>query len=214
MLGIEDYGSDNGSDNDSDRDVPPKQPTTEMLSKSSMNKGGAQATKPKRPPKKIAIGLPSLSKNDEDDTLKDERPAKKPRLQSGAGVSSLLSMLPAPQQKNSLPSSSGRERVLGGGSGPGLVFSTPPQDVNRVFNARDTGTEDQVVPLPVSNASDATARHSNASHPFLPPSLARGKPSISVEEATGPSRTQTKNLPPAVDFFSLGLFLRPMSGLD
>jgi hypothetical protein len=56
--------------------------------------------KPKRAPKKITISLPSLTATDDNDSddLKDAGPAaKKPRLESGAGSSSLLSMLPAPK---------------------------------------------------------------------------------------------------------------------
>ena len=201
MLGIEDYGSDNDSDNDdtpmlsSSAKVPP--------SKSSMP---TTTPKSKRAPKKIAIALPSLSNNkdEEDDDLKDERPvSKKPRLQSSAGVSSLLSMLPAPKRNNPLPSesSSYRERVLGGGMG-GLVFSAHARSINggATHEDRYNETEDQT-------STSAVAQHSTIPHPFLPPSLTKGKPNISVEEGASASRTRPKDLTPAIDFFPLGLFL-------
>lgn len=194
MLGIEDYGSDN----DSDRDTPvlPSNSSTAKVSLSSKT-AVPTTTRPKRAPKKIAIALPSLSNNkdDEDDDLKDERPvAKKPRLQSGAGVSSLLSMLPTPKQNNPLLSESfsDHERVLGGGKGPGLVFNTHARSMN--------GTEDQTF-------AGAVTQHSTTPHPFLPSSLAKGKPSISVEEGTSTPPARPKNPAPAIDFFSLGQFL-------
>ncbi|KAJ7582662.1 mitotic checkpoint regulator, MAD2B-interacting-domain-containing protein [Mycena floridula] len=106
MLGLEGYGS--GSDNESGTEV--SKPTIK-----------APVPKPK---KKVIIGLPSLKSAAPDD-LEDERPpAKKPRL-AGSGASSLLSMLPTPKQKQLTPTAAPVERVLGGGSGPGLVFDQP-----------------------------------------------------------------------------------------
>jgi proline-rich protein PRCC len=193
MLGIEDYGS--GSDND-------ESPPTAI----SLPPPTAQP-KLRRPPKKIAIRLPNI-KDDEDDDLKDERPvAKKPRLQSGAGSSALLSMLPQPKQKNPLPPSSERVRVLGGGRGPGLVFNTVPQSATFSLDTYDDDrTEDQVT----NGGAASDSQHATVPHPFLPPSLAKGKPSISVEADSATSRptSQPRNAAPAIDFFSLGLFLR------
>jgi hypothetical protein len=210
MLGIEDYGSDNDSDNG---ETSPK-PSVEKTPFSSKTLLNSSQPKLKRPPKKIAISLPNFSnvKDDEDDDLKDERPvAKKPRLQSGAGASSLLSMLPQPKQKNPLFPSSERVRVLGAGKGPGLVFHTFPQGITGSLDTRDDGTEDQGTTAPpfASNSTDVVPAHLTAPHPFLPPSLVKGKPSISVEAdaATSRSTSQPRNTAPAVDFFSLGLFL-------
>src|SRR6202041_3465510 len=64
--------------------------------------------------KKFTIELPKPSAGED-----DEKPAKKPRLDREAGSSGLVSMLPAPKQKNPIPS----ERILGAGRGPGLVFN-------------------------------------------------------------------------------------------
>ncbi|KAF8892555.1 mitotic checkpoint regulator, MAD2B-interacting-domain-containing protein [Infundibulicybe gibba] len=169
MLGIEDYGS--GSDNDSSTEQ--KKP----------------ATKTKRP-KKITIGLPTLARRADEDDLKDEKPpTKKPRLESGAGFSSLLSMLPAPKQTN--PTLPKPERVLGGGGGPGLVFNTSNSTTS---NAND--------------AVDAISTPREPSTLFLPPSLAKGKSNISLdEEKPRPSKATTppqSKQEPAMDFFSLG----------
>lgn len=204
MLGIEDYGS--GSDsNESDCE----ESSVTLLTEKTPASSNPSTSRPKRPLKKITIGLPSLSpnKDDQDDALKDERPvAKKPRLQSGAGASSLLSILPAPKQKNPLPSSSDRERVLGGGKGPGLVFSTPAQSVNGASDIHGhyhNDTEDHADPPPASSSTDAVSQHSTGPHLFLPPSLAKGKPSISAEEGIDIPRTRPRNPTPAIDFFSL-----------
>jgi hypothetical protein len=137
MLGIENYGSD--SDNDSE-DVPESNPRTskslpavKLAKKSTLtlnpssSKLSAELALPppkaKKGPKKITVGLPVLTRKDEPvDDDANERPAKKPRLQSGAGVSSLLSMLPAPKQKNPvLPTP---VRVLGSGVGQPMSLET------------------------------------------------------------------------------------------
>ncbi|KAJ6630842.1 mitotic checkpoint regulator, MAD2B-interacting-domain-containing protein [Mycena sp. CBHHK59/15] len=194
-LGLEDYGSGSENDNDSDNDagpvfVAPKARPT-FLSKMSL-----PPPNQKRAPKKVTIGLPKLKAVDDDDDLKDERPAaKKPRLETGAGRSSLVSMLPAPKQKNPvLPTP---ERVLGSGSGPGLVFNAPRPA------KRGTGTAE--VEKESSDAELPTA--SSTSFSLRPPSLAKGRPNISLEEGNtnAPPRTASKiSAAPAVDFFSLG----------
>ena len=84
MLGIEDYGSDSDV-SDSPKHNPPKA---------------------KRAPKKITISLPSLPVTEGAENSEDERPVKKRR--TGAGTSSLLSMLPMPKQKT-LPQSRNHE---------------------------------------------------------------------------------------------------------
>src|SRR5882762_7999332 len=105
MLGVEDYGSDSDSGNEftpstSKQTIPKKS----LISLPPPNSGSGLPLPPpksKRGPKKITIGLPTLP-GDSDDNEDDERPAaKRPRLDSGvgAGKSLLLSMLPAPKQK-------------------------------------------------------------------------------------------------------------------
>ncbi|KAL0946848.1 hypothetical protein HGRIS_013016 [Hohenbuehelia grisea] len=198
MFGIESYGS--GSESD-DNDKP-----TQVL----------QAPKPpvkaKRATKKIAIGLPALAPTpslgiDDDDDLKSGRPpAKKPRLEAGAGVSSLLSMLPAPKQKT--PVVKAPERVLGAGKGPGLVFKTtpsvsaPPVGVDKeeddpLADERANEDDDGDVPGPSTKPFAA----------FMPTSVLKGKANISVEEEDrpkAPARTPKVSAAPAADFFSLG----------
>jgi len=105
-----------------------------------------------------------------------------------------------------LPLSLDRERVLGDGNGPGLVFRTPTRSINNVSDDHVNGTEDQVAPPSVSSGTDPVIKHSTA---FLPISLAKGKPSILVEEGrTAPRRTAGPlGNTPGIDFFSLGLSL-------
>jgi proline-rich protein PRCC len=215
MLDIEGYGS--GSDNESNTEASAvlqpaqqsaklsqatKKPIFSLPSPSATtSKISLPPPKPKRAPKKIAIGLPSLRANGDDvDDLVDERPvAKKARLDSGAGASSLLSMLPAPKQKN--PTLPPPERVLGGGKGPSLVFNTPRPVAPVVPDEFISSDEpDDIVPIP-QEAAKATI-------PFLPPSLGKGRSNISVEEGKPITQVRTqKPAAPAVDFFSLGTSL-------
>jgi|ERR1700722_5086427 len=86
MLGVEDYGSDNDSDTDGKKSTieqraPPLKPPP---------------PKSKRGTKKIMIGLPALPPELDDNADAEGPPAKKPRLHSGAGSSSLINMLPPP----------------------------------------------------------------------------------------------------------------------
>ncbi|KAF7338274.1 hypothetical protein MVEN_02052800 [Mycena venus] len=191
-LGLGDYGSDSENGGDSDNDTPVPSVSAKML------KPAPSTTKMALPPpkqkKKVTIGLPALKPmDDETDDLKDERPpAKKPRLEAGAGKSSLLSMLPAPKQKN--PVLPPPERVLGGGSGPGLVFNTSRPTAKEVSTEADGGQQ------------EASAAESSTSFSFRPPSLAKGRSNISLEEGAtnAPPRTAPKvSSAPAVDFFSL-----------
>lgn len=194
-LGLGDYGSDSESGGESDNDsgvatLPSKGSTSGSATPSKM---ALPPPKQKRGPKKVTIGLPTLNPVDDDaDDLKDERPAaKKPRLEAGAGMSSLVSMLPAPKQKN--PVLPPPERVLGGGSGPGLVFSTPRPTAKEI--------EQQSEDVEPSTAS-------STSFSFRPPSLAKGRSNISLEEGTtkaSPRTATTVSAAPAVDFFSLGM---------
>ncbi|TFK55056.1 hypothetical protein OE88DRAFT_1622859 [Heliocybe sulcata] len=209
MLGVEGYGSDDDSDhevtqhsNSSTVSTPgPSQPsksdlTLPLPAKGSTSKGagsGLSLPPPKskagHKKKKITIGLPSLE-DDEEDNVDDKPAAKKPRLDNGARKSSLLSMLPAPKQSMPLPPP--KERVLGGGQGPGLVFKTS----HPVVESTDDDAEDDAA------AGSSSSKPATSSVSFLPPSLQKGKANISTE---GPPRTIPKvlsNPAPAVDFFS------------
>jgi len=173
MLGVEGYGS--GSDNDSDvataiapvKQVPTK-PTT--------------APKQAKRPKKIMIDLPKPSEGDDAEDEQEQPPTKKARKDGkGAGVSGLLSMLPAPKQvapaKPPKP-----ERVLGGGNAPALSFVSAPQSAN-------------------DNPDTSAGTTPNL---FMPNSVTRGKANVSTEDSmAGPSRPRATPSP-AVDFFSLG----------
>ncbi|KAK0483658.1 mitotic checkpoint regulator, MAD2B-interacting-domain-containing protein [Armillaria novae-zelandiae] len=180
MLGLEDYGS--GSESEWETEA--KTQASSSINSQSL-KPQSKTTSialPPRTKKRVAISLPSLKpvKDDGDEQVVSRPAAKKPRLESGARTSSLMSMLPAPKQKN--PVSPPLERVLGGGTGQALSFNTPP-------SAPPT---DEEAPAP--------------SIPFLPPSLAKGRSNISLEKdrPKPPARTPAPAPPLAVDFFSLG----------
>ncbi|KAJ6502523.1 mitotic checkpoint regulator, MAD2B-interacting-domain-containing protein [Mycena sanguinolenta] len=196
-LGLGDYGSDSEHGGDSDNDAPiPAVPTKVAKPTPSTTK---MALPPVKQKKKITIGLPALNPVDGDaDDLKDERPpAKKPRLDAGAGKSSLLSMLPPPKQKN--PVLPPPQRVLGGGHGPGLVFNTSRPEIKEVSTEAGGGQQFQ-------DPESSTAEPST-SFSFRPPSLAKGRSNISLEEGatSAPPRTVPKvSAAPAIDFFSLG----------
>lgn len=188
MLGLGEYGSDSDSDTDDVQAPPP--PTTTGVKSQSLSQSSRPASSsslvlpPPRTKKKIAIALPSLKslKDDDDHGEDQERPAKKQRLESGAGMSSLLSMLPAPKQKNPVPAAPAR--VLGGGVGNQTLVAGP-------------------APYQESETVDATP---STSLPFLPMSLAKGKSNISLEDER-PKKAAPRpppNAAPAVDFFSLG----------
>ncbi|KAK0210784.1 mitotic checkpoint regulator, MAD2B-interacting-domain-containing protein [Desarmillaria ectypa] len=186
MLGLEDYGS--GSESDGETETKPQ---TSSSTNSQSLKPQFKTTSssiitlpPPRTKKRIAIALPSLkSVKDDDEETEIPRPvAKKPRLESGAGASSLMSMLPAPKQKNPVPAPT--ERVLGGGMGQALSFNVPP-------SAPPADEVESKAPAP--------------SIPFLPPSLAKGRSNISLEEDRPTARPAARTAPaPALDFFSLG----------
>ncbi|KAF5357970.1 hypothetical protein D9756_001534 [Leucocoprinus leucothites] len=228
MLGLDSYGSgsDNESDNETQKATKPQvtSPSTTTASKPKLGRpppsNGSSNSKislpppksTKRAPKKIAIGLPALPKDvgEEKDELESERPAPKRQKTSGAGTSSLLSMLPAPKQKAAVAPP--QERVLGGGKGPGLVFNTrpsipsaqkvaPAEDGDEGEDEEENGGEE----VPIQSTS--TPSSGGSSLPFLPPSLAKGKANISLEDK--PKVSVKPPLPsvsaaPAVDFFSLG----------
>jgi proline-rich protein PRCC len=228
MLGIEDYGSDNDSENEQltvqSPLIPSPASTATATAPPSSKKSSISLPPPSNskhsnslslpPPKtkrmkKITIGLPALpGDTNDDDRDEDERPvAKKPRLESGAGASSLLSMLPAPKQK--APTAVAPERVLGGGKGPGLVFNTSrPSTTPTPINVLDEDTD--VLGMP-SDDRTATDMESDGKYlktsavSFLPPSLKKGRSNISVEEGKAPPGTTPQiSAAPAIDFFSLG----------
>ncbi|KAI0374942.1 hypothetical protein BV20DRAFT_403585 [Pilatotrama ljubarskyi] len=236
MLGVEGYGSDsdNGSDNETTQQTPSTATSAPLASKlpapakkstfslpppstssSSSSKPSSALSlpppKPKKAPKKIAIGLPSLPKDSDRDTSDtDERPpAKKPRLESGAGASALLSMLPAP--KNKAPVAPEAERVLGAGRGPGLVFKTAPSTSTstRTATVEDAEeAEDDAEPRDTLDSSYSALLEEKVekkpSIPFMPTSVARGKANVSLEEKhTTPISRPSVSSAPAVDFFSL-----------
>jgi proline-rich protein PRCC len=184
MLGLDDYGSD------SDSDLPKKSP--QLVAPAPQ-----PAKKTHRPPKKIAIALPAIKDAPADEQEDIERPTK--RQKTGAGASSLLSMLPTPKQAN--PSLPATQRVLGGGGAKGSAFAFRTQST---VIPPDTTVEDEKGPLVA-----VIPEHDVPEQPlFRPPSLAKGRKNVSVEEP-GIIRTtkssMQKSLPaPVVDFFSLG----------
>ncbi|KAF9265422.1 hypothetical protein L218DRAFT_923611 [Marasmius fiardii PR-910] len=199
MLGVEDYGSGSESE-DNSQVAPPKQP--KPLSKKSSSLVSPSPGPNVKAKRKIAIGLPAL-KPSEDEHEDDEKPApKRPKLTSGTGASSLLSMLPAPKQKAVTPGAS--ERVLGGGKGPGLVFSSrppPPEPSSNDADEVDGMNDEEIEQTTAVSKADTPG----SSLPFLPPSLAKGRSNISLEEGKlrVPSRTTVPSAALAVDFFSL-----------
>jgi hypothetical protein len=186
---------DYGSDSENDDALPTDAVTSASSSVAKLASGKTSLSLP--PPaagtsssaqgkrtKKIAIAIPDLPKLSADDAV-EEPPAKKPRLTkgTGAGVSALLSMLPAPKKVTDAPP----PRVLGGGKGKALQFSAPP-----IETADNTSHEDEVASAVPSS-----------SLPFRPASLVKGRKNINVEDST--SRPSiSKPAEPAVDFFSLG----------
>ncbi|KAI0670335.1 mitotic checkpoint regulator, MAD2B-interacting-domain-containing protein [Trametes maxima] len=231
MLGVEGYGSDsdNASDVETTQNTPPAGSTSSLATKlpapakksafslpppsnsASSSKAASGLSlpppKPKRGPKKISIGLPALSKDD-DGSDHDERPAaKKPRLESGAGSSGLLSMLPAP--KNKAPVIPAPERVLGAGRGPGLVFKSAPSAPARTTTVEDAEDDEDTRPNDTLDSSVSAILEekpeSKPSLPFMPTSVKRGKANVSVEEKlSAPLARPSVSAAPLVDFFSLG----------
>ncbi|KAJ7172451.1 mitotic checkpoint regulator, MAD2B-interacting-domain-containing protein [Mycena filopes] len=197
-LGLGDYGSDSENGGDSDNDAPVA-PSSKVSKPPTTAKMALPPPKQKRGPKKVTIGLPTLNPmEDDEDDLADERPAaKKPRLEAAAGKSSLLSMLPAPKQKNPvLPSP---ERVLGGGSGPGLVFNTSRRTSQAQSSETAVETQEQ------SQNNEPSPAESSTSFSLRPPSLAKGRANISLEDgASTKAPPRTAAAAPPVDFFSLG----------
>ncbi|EIN07335.1 hypothetical protein PUNSTDRAFT_136020 [Punctularia strigosozonata HHB-11173 SS5] len=214
MLGVEDYGSDNESGDESvctpklpiasaSKQPPSSQKPTGGLGLALPPPSAGTSSKPTKKTKKIAIGLPSLSKTSDDEAeANDDQPppAKKARLENGAGRSSLLSMLPAPKQK--APILPKPERVLGGGQGPGLVFNTSRSSAvaSVPIEEEAVDAEDSAVPVPGEDHAPTPSTF------MLPSSLRKGKANVSLEDPAPKSTPAPKPISsaPAVDFFSLG----------
>lgn len=193
LGGLTSYGSDSEGEEEPRQPTPPRAPITsssafkEQNSKPSNASTGLSSNLP--PPKKrrdgpvrITVEAPKFDDEDED----AQRIQKKPRTApstgggtKGAGSSSLFSALPAP--KNTIPVIPEPKRVLGGGGGPALNFSS---------GAQKTVSLD-------SQASEAEESKSTSNGLFLPPSMAKGK---SKEAPSGPVVPSTAG----IDFFSLG----------
>ncbi|KAJ8521629.1 hypothetical protein ONZ45_g1679 [Pleurotus djamor] len=188
LAGLGDYGSDSDSDSETLQN-PPSQ------TEKKLNLPPPQS-KPKRP-KKIAIALPALAKDDLDD---EKPPPKKPRLESGAGSSSLMSMLPAPKVKHPVVQP---ERVLGGGKGPGLVFKTAPSSNPIPPQAIVGDDEDVAESLDTSHDTTTDTNPPSTSLPMIPTNLSKRKANISVEDTVRHKAVRTVAAP-SVDFFGLG----------
>lgn len=208
--------------------LPP--PTGSGSAKASSSKSSTGLSPPapkKKAPKKITIGLPSLSAASEDADDLDDRPMKKARVDAGAGASALLSMLPAPKNKNPiLPQA---ERVLGGGRGRGLVFHAKQSTqvtVEEVEELEDEDTPANVAPVSNSILEEVTASEptpkpkpstTDSALPFRPTHVARGKANVSTEEnyrLPKSAAAATKPAAPAIDFFSLGALQYFSQGSD
>ena len=227
MLGVEGYGSDSDSDNEAPQVAPAPLPKLTPNSKPA-GKAGLSLPPPsaytskapsglalpqlkKKAPKKITIGLPSLPGEPDEEEPDNRPPAKKARLEGGAGASALLSMLPAPKNKNPVPQK--QERVLGGGRGPGLVFNTSrTMRSATVEDVKEDGEEETTNEAPVGGGIleeveevEVVAKKPASALPFLPPSLAKGKANVSTEEKFSlPKSAAAVTAAPTVDFFSLG----------
>ena len=160
MLGIEDYHSDFDASE-------PKEPAISGTTN--------PPPKTKRAPKKFTIALPSLPATDTPENSEDERPAKKRR--TGAGTSSLLSMLPTPKQK-----SINQSQVSIGGTKTGILD----------HKSGTQASKDPDAHLPLSSSLS-----------LMPSSLGKGKGNISVQEFNINQAAQSRHSS-ATDFFALG----------
>lgn len=214
MLGLDGYGSDSGSGSESeDKKL---QPTKASLASakpiqplSTSNTSSPPPKTTKRPSKKITIGLPALRKDDDEEqySIESERPATK-RQRTGAGASSLLTMLPTPKQKTPAAPPP-QQRVLGGGKGPGLTFNarqSAPSLANAAFTEGGEELEEDNERPKVPNKTTDTSS-SGSSLPFLPPSLVKGKPNTSLEDQPKLIKKAAASVSaaPPVDDFSSGL---------
>ncbi|KAI9509615.1 mitotic checkpoint regulator, MAD2B-interacting-domain-containing protein [Russula earlei] len=207
---VDAYGSDN-SDNSGDESITQSRSSLEQKKSTSLSLPpphsslsgtfnlALPAPKAKKPPKKIAIDLPALPKDDSADHDSDEaRPSKKLRTENtrGAGSSALFSRLPAPML--AAPVKPAPERVLGSGQGPGLVFkkfpSQKPQD-----------TPDTPSNVGPEASLDAMENERSLSLPFMPASVRRGTANVSLEESSSKGTVNPLDSSPSavMDLFSL-----------
>lgn len=209
MVGLVDYGS--GSESESET------PAISQLKKQE-KQAVASSSQLKQPPKKkkIGIALPALSskpkhQEDEDEDSMDDRPTKKART-AGSGKSSLLGMLPAP--KTNTPITLPKQRVLGGGGGPGLVFGSSSRATGDMPSTQDDASASfkpyasADVEADEEEAAPAPSTSKPSAKPFLlPPSLQKKRANISLEETSSntpkPAQPPPKPAAPAVDFFGL-----------
>lgn len=206
---VDAYGSDN-SDNSGDEHTPrprssPQQKNSISLSFPAPSHSSASgssnlnlpAPKVKKAPKKIAIDLPALPKDDSVDRDSDEaRPAKKPRTDARGAGSALFSRLPAP--KLAAPVKAAPERILGSGKGPGLVF-------NNLLSQRTQDTSGTPSNFDSQTTSEVTEKEQSVSLPFTPVSVSKGKANVSLEEfsSKGKIKALDSSPPAATDLFSL-----------
>jgi proline-rich protein PRCC len=202
---VDAYGSDDSDTNGDEYAPSPKPNESSSLSLPPSHTSGSglssltlPAPKAKKAPKKIAIDLPALPKDDsadQDDSA--VRPAKKPRTESrGAGSSALFSRLPAP--KSVAPAKAAPERILGSGNRPGLVFNNPPSQ--RAQDSFETPSN-----VDSQSGPDVTEKEQSMSLPFMPVSVMKGKANVSLEEPSvkGTASAPDPSPPAAVDLFSL-----------
>lgn len=214
MLGLDDYGS--GSESESEKTSRSVRPTPAQTQVKKQPVVAGAKLRPNRVTKKITIGLPSLSStNDDRDNLEEsEKPtAKRRKVEGGAGGSSLFSMLPAPKQ-TAYSAPSAPQRVLGGGQKPGLVFHTRPSESSTPFDPHEFSDEPtssfiKLKPEPTSLALES-GEGTSSLLAMLPPSVARGRPNLSLEEVglkKPATKSTTLKVEPTVDHFSLSEFL-------
>ncbi|KAF8758908.1 Mitotic checkpoint regulator, MAD2B-interacting [Rhizoctonia solani] len=150
LGGLASYGSDSEGEEETKQTTPPPKTGDSKSSNGSLGSSLALPPPKKRRdgPVRITVEAPKFDDADDNDS---EQAQKKPRTlgpgTKGAGSSSLFSALPAP--KNATPILPEPKRVLGGGGGPALNFST------------------------ASTTSSDTQSTSNGL--FLPPAMAKAK---------------------------------------
>ncbi|KLO13543.1 hypothetical protein SCHPADRAFT_904128 [Schizopora paradoxa] len=210
MLGLDDYASD--SDGEGETNVsPPSKPVTKPVVAQGRNASSSGLALPppkavkKSGTKKILVELPKLAKRVSDDEDDMEKPASK-KLKLGGesgGLSSLLSMLPAPKRSTmALPPP---QRVLGGGR-PGIVYSASSSS-----NGASASVEAELEPSHSTNQQeDDEALPNTSAQSLLPPSLllkgkGKAKQSTPSTESPNPPAPVESSKPPEVNnFFSLG----------
>jgi hypothetical protein len=202
---VDAYGSDSDDNNSGDEHTLSRQNKSTSLTipapSHSSPSGSSNLTLPaprvKKAPKKIAIDLPALPKdNSADNDNEDARPAKKARTDSrGAGSSGLFSKLPAP--KLPAPVKAAPERILGSGKGPGLSFNSTPlqktQDTSRVSSNVDS-----------QDSFDVIEKEQLTSLPFTPAQVRKGKANISLEDSSF-EKVLDPSPPVIADLFSLSV---------